>query len=223
LEESARRYADDLCASQPDASFRLAGWSFGGALAYETACQLLERGRQVKLVGIIDTGLSQNSRPTLAGSLAMSLAAVRNLPNWVLDNILHSEPNGFIANLNGQFRKLAKRSSRLLSSGTSTLWKPELRDFLDVSRLPPKYVKNMELSLRALHEYSPRHYPGRLTLFRARTRPLTHSQSADLGWREWVTGDVEILPIPGHHVSMMKEPNVQVLARKLQSAADHAD
>jgi thioesterase domain-containing protein len=223
LEETARRYADDLCALQPDGSFRLAGYCFAGVLAYETACQLLDRGRQVKLVAVIDTGPSQDRPPTLAGVFGISLSIVRNMPNWVLENIIRTEPEGFIANLNKHLQVLGKRGSRILPSGSSTPWKSELEDILDVNRLPPKYLKMMESNLRALREYSPKHYPGRLTLIRARTRPLLHSQSADLGWSEWVTGGVEIQSIPGHHASILKEPSVQVLARNLQSAVDNSD
>jgi thioesterase domain-containing protein len=221
LEETARRYADDLCALQADGSFRLAGYSFGGVLAYETACQLVDRGRQVKLVAIIDTGLSRDRQPTLAGCFGISLAIVRNLPSWVLDNILCTEPKGFIAGLNNHLQMLGQRGSRILSSGSSMPWKPE--DFFDVNRLPPKYLKMSESNLRALREYTPKHYPGRLTLFRARTRPLLHSQSEDLGWSEWVTGGVELLSIPGHHASILKEPSVQVVAKNLQSAVDNSD
>jgi thioesterase domain-containing protein len=223
MEEIARHYADDLCALQPDGSFRLAGWSFAGVLAYETACQLVDRGRQVKLVAVIDTGLCRDRPPSLAGVFGISLAVARNLPNWVLDNILRTEPNGFIAGLNTHLQMIAKRSSRVLSSGSSMPWKPEIGDIFDVNRLPPKYVKMMESNLRALQEYTPKHYPGRLTLFRSTTRPLLHSQAADLGWSEWVTGGVEILSIPGHHASVLKEPSVQVLARTLRSAVDNSD
>jgi thioesterase domain-containing protein len=221
LEEIAGRYADGLCALQPDGSFRLAGYSFSGVLAYETACQLLDKGRQVKLVAVIDTGPPRDCPPTVAGVFGISLSIVRNMPNWVLDNILRTEPNGFIAGLNNHLQSLAKSGSRILSSGSLIAWKPE--DMFDVSRLPPKYVKMMESNLRALREYTPRHYPGRLTLIRARTRPLLHSQQADLGWSEWVTGGVEILSVPGHHASILKEPCVQVLARELQSAVDNSD
>jgi hypothetical protein len=177
----------------------------------------------VKLVGIIDTGISRDRLPTLAGCFGMSLAIVRNLPSWVLDYILRTEPKGFIANLNSHLQKLGKRSIRILTSGGSTPLKPEVGDFLDVNRLPPEFVKMMESNLRALQEYTPKHYPGRLTLFRAGTRPLYHSQGADLGWSEWVTGGVEILSVPGHHHSILKEPSVQVLARHLQSAVDSSD
>lgn len=222
LEEIARRYADDLCALQPDGSFRLAGYCFAGVLAYETACRLVDRGRQVKLVAVIETGVSCDRPPTVAGAFGISLATVRNLPNWVLDNILRTEPKGFVAVLNNHLQKLAKRGSRILSSGSSKPSKPAF-DLFDVDGLPPEYVKMMESNLRALREYTPKHYPGRLTLFRARTRPLFHSQRPDLGWSEWVSGGVEILSIPGHHASILKEPSVQVLARNLQSALDNSD
>jgi thioesterase domain-containing protein len=222
LEEMARRYADDLCALHPDGSFRLAGYCFAGVLAFETACQLVDRGRQVKLVAVIDTGPPRDCPPTLAGVFGISLAIVRNMPNWVLDNILRTEPKGFLAGLNNHLHVLVKRGSRILSGG-STPSKPELGDLFDVNRLPPEYVKMMESNLRALREYTPRHYPGRLTLFRARTRPLFHSQSPDLGWSEWVTGGVEIVSIPGHHAGILKEPSVQVLARHLQSLIDNTD
>jgi thioesterase domain-containing protein len=221
LAEIARLFADALCALQPDGPFRLAGWCFAGVLAYETACQLVNRGRQVKLLAVIEAGISGDRPPTLAGVFGIALGIVRNMPDWVLDNILRTEPNGFIAGLNNHLQMLGKRGSRLLSSGSSMPWKPE--DLFDVSRLPPKYVNMIELNLRALREYAPKHYPGRLTLLRAGTRPLFHSHSADLGWSEWVTGGVEILSIPGHHASILKEPNVQVLARNLQSALDNSD
>jgi thioesterase domain-containing protein len=220
LEEMARRYADDLCALQPDGSFRLVGYSFSGVLAFETACQLVDRGRQVKLVAVIDTGLSQDCPPTVAGVFGISLAIVRNMPNWVLDNIVCTQPEGFIAGLNKHLQTLGKRGSRILSSGSSVPSRPE--DLFDVSKLPPKYVKMMESNLRAMHEYTPKHYSGRLTLIRASTRPLLHSQSADLGWSEWVSGGVDILSVPGHHASMLKEPSVQVLASNLQSAVDNS-
>jgi thioesterase domain-containing protein len=171
-------------------------------------------------VGVIDTGLCQDRPPTLAGSFGISLAVARNLPSWVLENIIRNEPDGFIAGLNNHLQAIGKRASRILSSG-SVKW--QLEDAFDVKRLPYKYVKMMELNLRAFREYAPKRYSGRLTLFRANTRPLLHSLSTDLGWSEWVTGGVEILPIPGHHTSILKEPSVQVLARGFQSSINNSD
>jgi thioesterase domain-containing protein len=222
LEAMARRYSDDLCALQPDGSFRLAGYSFAGVLAYETARQLVDSGREVKLVALIDTGLTRDRAPTLAGCFGIALAVVRNLPNWVLERILRNERKGFIAAIHNHLQMIGRRGSRILSSGNVMSGKPEMRDFVDVNQLPPEFVKMMELNLRALREYTPKHYPGRLTLFRASTRPLFHSQTADLGWSDWASG-IDILPIPGHHGSILNEPNVQILARHLQAALDNSN
>jgi thioesterase domain-containing protein len=224
LEVTAGRYVDDLCALQPEGSFRVVGYSFSGILAYETARQLVERGRQVKMLAIIDTGLPRDCPPTVAGSFGISLAIVRNLPVWVLDNILRNEPNGFIAALNKKLQMFGKRGKRILSTGSLSGWKPEIRDYHEDDEFPPEYFRMMESNLRALREYKPKRYSGRLTLLRARTRPILHSQCADdLGWGEYVDGGVEVLSIPGHHTSIMKEPGVQVLASNLQSAADNSD
>ncbi len=172
LEEIARRYADDLCALQPDSSFRLAGYSFSGVLAYEIARQLFDRGRQVTLLAVIDTGPSKNCPPSVAGVFGIWLAIVRNMPSWAVDNIVSTEPKGFIAGLNNHLKTLGKRGCRILSSGGSAPWKADLGDMFDVSRLPPKYVKMMEWNLRAMGEYVPKRYPGRLTLLRTHTTAI---------------------------------------------------
>jgi hypothetical protein len=156
-EEIARRYADDLCGLQLDGSFRLAGYSFDGVLGYKTACQLVDRCRQVNLVAVFDTRLSGFSRANLAGCLGIALAIVSNLTGWVLENILRAEPEGLIAGLNIHLQILAKRGSHILSSGSSMPKKPEIDDLFDVNPLPRKNVKMMESNLRSLCQYAPKH------------------------------------------------------------------
>ncbi len=108
LTEIASRYTEDLCVLYPEGSFRLAGYSFAGFLAYETACQLVARGRQVKLVAILDTGPSQNRKRTLATDFGNALAILRNLPAWIIDNVLRSQPRGIFHTLYWYFRTLGK-------------------------------------------------------------------------------------------------------------------
>ena len=44
------------------------------------------------------------------------------------------------------------------------------------------------------------------------------------GWRPaGSTGGSEILCVPRHHMSILKEPSVQVLAKNMQSAVDNSD
>ena len=66
VESAAARFADRLCQAYPDEqTFRLAGYSFGGLLAYETARQLEERGRRVALLAIIDMPARFGRRPVI--------------------------------------------------------------------------------------------------------------------------------------------------------------
>nr|WP_244875145.1 thioesterase domain-containing protein [Xanthomonas cannabis] len=55
MEELATRLLAGLRAVQPQGPYRVAGWSFGGLLAYEMACQLLACDEQVEFVGLVDT------------------------------------------------------------------------------------------------------------------------------------------------------------------------
>jgi thioesterase domain-containing protein/acyl carrier protein len=57
LEELASHYIKELQQVQPEGPYYLAGFSFGGVIAYEMACQLLANGHRVNLVALLDTYL----------------------------------------------------------------------------------------------------------------------------------------------------------------------
>ena len=92
-----------------------------------------------------------------------------------------------------------------------------LEDAIDTRRLPDEFRKCMETNFKAFKSYSPGPYSGRLILFRAKMRPLLHGFTPDLNWRQVVTGDVEVIQIPGNHGSILQRPNVDVLATRVQT------
>lgn len=55
VEEMSRDYVDQIRAVQPAGPYRLAGWCFGGRMAYEMACLLTELGEQVDLLVLMDS------------------------------------------------------------------------------------------------------------------------------------------------------------------------
>jgi thioesterase domain-containing protein len=222
LEEMAARNAEYLSSLYPEGSYRMVGYSFAGFLAYETARQLSARGREVKLLAVIDTGPWRRKNFTLASVLGTSIAILRNLPAWVSDNLLRTQSRGFFGSLRQHFRTLSTRGGRILSSGRWASWKPELEDFFDVSRLPEDYRQMMEMNLRAFREYVPKPFPGKVTLLRARTRPLFQSSPEDMGWGKWASGGVDVKLVPGHHESILEEPSARVLAEHLRTAMEHA-
>jgi len=73
------------------------------------------------------------------------------------------------------------------------------------------------LPLRRLaDEYVVRPYPGRITLFRPTEAPVAAAAPPDRGWGQ-LAAAVDVHFVPGQHHSMVKEPHVQVLARKLHA------
>jgi len=57
LEELASHYIKELQQVQPEGPYYLAGFSFGGVIAYEMARQLQANGHEVNLVALLDTYL----------------------------------------------------------------------------------------------------------------------------------------------------------------------
>jgi pimeloyl-ACP methyl ester carboxylesterase len=62
LVEMAEDYITWIKKVQPRGPYHLAGWSFGGGLAYEIAQQLIRGGDEVALLAIIDTGMKSAER-----------------------------------------------------------------------------------------------------------------------------------------------------------------
>jgi thioesterase domain-containing protein len=76
----------------------------------------------------------------------------------------------------------------------------------------------------AVRSYRPGSYPGGLTLFKASDPVPGVSASAappeDLGWKELTTGPVDVQVVPGHHLSLLAEPNVERLAQRLRQSLE---
>ncbi|MEQ8690369.1 MAG: amino acid adenylation domain-containing protein [Pseudomonadales bacterium] len=54
--ELARSYVTTIRRLQPHGPYRVAGFSIGGVIAFEAACQLRDAGEQVELVALVDCG-----------------------------------------------------------------------------------------------------------------------------------------------------------------------
>ena len=75
LEESARRYAAAINECRPDGPCEIFGYSIGGLVALETARQLTMAGREVSMVGILDTAPPTVPVAPESTSVALSLVS----------------------------------------------------------------------------------------------------------------------------------------------------
>lgn len=74
LEDMAAEYVRAIRTAQPEGPYRLGGWSFGGAVAFEMTRQLRAEGARVDLLALLDSW-----SPHLSGAAEVSEAEVRDI------------------------------------------------------------------------------------------------------------------------------------------------
>ncbi|MEV5714916.1 SDR family NAD(P)-dependent oxidoreductase [Amycolatopsis mediterranei] len=204
VEGKAARYAELIRDIQPTGPYRLGGWSFGGCLAYETARQL----KGAELVFLIDTILPLPATGTPAdelldrfGRFAGHISQTYGVPFEV--------PREELANLDedAQIRwVMAQLAEQVPDMGAGVL-NHQYESYVDA---------------RVAERYTPESYDGRVVLLRAQDpHPLTtaldprYLRTDDaLGWDTHCDA-LEVVRVPGDHVSMIDPPHVAVLAERL--------
>jgi thioesterase domain-containing protein/acyl carrier protein len=194
---------------QPHGPYALAGFSYGGMMAFEVACQLNEMGEKVDLLAVIDTGPGRrgldpqwNDRWTRIPGIAV------NMPSWLREELRTFSARQFTER---SVRKLRQFFRFFASKGLS---KKELDDVFDLGRIP---IQNRELTqalYNGFRDYIPRPYSGKLTLIRAQTGPLLSGRSQDLGWTRFAS-NLDIRNVSGNHETIWRPPHVTELARQL--------
>jgi thioesterase domain-containing protein/acyl carrier protein len=217
VEDMAACYIEALRTVQPDGPYYVGGHSAGGILAYEVARQLCESGQQVALTAIMDT-----SAPSDGPRDPSQLPDFDDDARWLTDiaavgerfvgkplGVAYDElrPLGPEEQLNYVWEKL--QAAGVAPPGAST----------DVLR---GLVAVQKAIVRAVFDYVPLPYSGRLTVFRCepdgKDAPQGE-QSPALGW-DRLAADVEVEPVPGDHITMLTGANVPVLAERLREAID---
>ena len=194
LAELAAHHVDDVLRVTGDGICHLAGHSLGGAIALEMAIQIGARGGRVGLVGLFDTW-----RPDLA-------RVVPPMPNRVATRLAN------VGRLHGDERREYVRE---WLEGVAQ------RRGVPIGRRrrakAPLLLRVRRINERAAEAYEPRPYGGAVTLFRAAVRPTDRRDRPDLGWDEYCTGGLEIVPVGGDHNSLIDEPYAEDLARLMEA------
>lgn len=196
----AAAYVDELTEHGLARSCALAGWSFGGAVAFEMAVQLSELGNPVPLLAMFDTGPSDVSAapPTAEAALYLLIHAFR------LDD--HAED---IAARNSE-----EQTSAILHAAVSRHTAPSGFSVDDADRMLDINVAH----LSAQHAYRFRPYRGDILVFRSNDRDALPGQpagTADLGWNTVIDGSISVQPLPGNHFDALSRTNLPMIADRL--------
>ncbi|HST60359.1 MAG TPA: thioesterase domain-containing protein, partial [Longimicrobium sp.] len=218
----AAEHVDEIRSVQPEGPYYLAGWSFGGLVAFEMALQLERLGQTVAFLGLLD-----------------SVSPV------VWEGAQGSRGDSDLASVLSVGRHVATRARRTLSVTREALeglaWDEQVRRVVDDLQgqgpaLPGLDYESFGEDCRAMRDRatsSSAYVPGTLsstvTLFRARDFPDGLGQSlADeeerrtLGWARHSSVPVELRWVPGNHITMTTEPHVRTLAELMRESLGSA-
>jgi non-ribosomal peptide synthetase component F/thioesterase domain-containing protein len=199
VEDMAALYIREIKILQPEGPYYLAGYSFGGLVAFHMGCELLNQEEQIGLLALLDspewhyvTRAARNTR--LRHPLIRCRARLSRL---------------LFATNRIQYLKLrlGRQVSRIIYSSFRRLH----RD------LPGSFGSLSDINAFAASNYTPRFFPGCLTLLRTKMPSGTvvlHDPA--LGWSSLASA-LEIYEVPGNHDDMTAEPHVKGLAQKLNT------
>lgn len=208
VQQMVSHYIAAMRTVQAHGPYFLAGWSLGGNLAFEVARQLVEQGEPIGMLALFDSGAMPPERePNEEDFLPIIMGLFPGDDDITLEDLRQMTPQ----------QHLEYFYDRAVQAGIVL---PDL-GLAAAGRIFDVFKGN----LKAMWEYRPRHYPGKVTLFASEEQPTTIDIARDpyLGWGAWAGGGVEVHPIPGRHLDIINEPNVRVLAEKLRRCLAEAE
>jgi acyl transferase domain-containing protein/thioesterase domain-containing protein len=199
VEEMATLYVKAVRALQPTGPYFLGGASFGGTLAFEMAQQLHALGQKVALLALIDTpGLGH--LPVELNDSAEILAYMLELSYEISVSVEELRPLKLDEQLD--YLKQIKIPSQELTDLDLTQFRATLKLFQTHSK--------------AMRDYIPSVYPGKIVFFRAQERDAYLPHNPERAWIDLALEGIEVHIVPGNHITMNELPHVQILAKRLQ-------
>jgi thioesterase domain-containing protein len=209
IEDMAAHYVRVLREAQPRGPYNLAGWSLGGNIAYEMACQLHEQGEEVGLLALLDAGaVAPDQKATEEDFLAMLLGLFPAGAQLPLEDLRKLPPDEQLQYFVGR----AQEAQLVALDG-------------DLATGAQHVFDVFQADVQAIVEHRPRPFAGRVTLLKAAEQALDLAGDSTLGWSSYAAGGIDVHVIPGDHVHMIREPSVQHVAaclRQCLAAADFA-
>jgi len=92
----------------------------------------------------------------------------------------------------------------------------QMRPDLDITELR-HFLLMFKLNAQAMWDYQPRVYPGRIIFFRAKEKDAINAKNPESAWIEFAQEGLEVIDVPGNHITMNESPNVKVIAERLKA------
>jgi len=208
IEEMAACYIESILKINPKGPYAIAGFSFGGIVAFEMARQLNEQGKKVSLIALLDTYLdSSYYYPSSQKNLVRYYDRTCKRLDFLMEMLTSWKSLKFRANAKKEYvlKKYFGQNNTMTEQEVIAL-----EEFEKASSMVDKIVNRYHLKPQNL----------KVDLFRAKDDENYKLDPTHLGWKKAALKGVKIHNITGNHLSIVEPPNDKVLAKMLQDILD---
>ncbi len=207
IAEMATNYIEEIQSIQPHGPYLLLGFSFGGLIAFEIAQQLHDRGQEIQLLALVDPS-SPNLPQSDSDGSTISRTSLLTKITVHLRTLLY-------LNVAEKIEYVWERLHWNLTIGKiNIIYKAYLR-YIKGAVNELRLIEIAQANYRAKIGYMPTPYPGKITLLTAEDRGIGSEYDAESDWKFLTSVGVDVESVPGSHIGIVQEPNVQVLCSKL--------
>ena len=196
IQKMAARYVEAMRTFRPEGPYMIGGYCFGALIAFEMARLLDRQGsrpeRLILMDGYAPGFPSPLWRARINGWAYMSLDRARRVRPLL----------AYLSNLPPEMRMAHLRNlANMLMRGNGT--RP--------STLPGRENDSD-------WEYDPQPYQGPATVLRPAREPLGFAKESALGWDRFIRSGLKVETVSGYYRSLIFEPRLSGLAKKLDSS-----
>jgi amino acid adenylation domain-containing protein len=201
--EMASQYIKEIKTIQPTGPYFIASYSIGAYIIFEMGHQLMNSGDQIGILGFIDT-------------YGKGYPKIESIWKFIQLKISRQISTLSSFNIAGKIHYLLRKTKYRVRDFSTKVF---ASIFLFLPTKSPKsvlYNVVREAIYFAVDQYKLQTYPGKISIFRATKQPVGAKNDPTLGWGKYVSGEIEVIDIEGSHNSMMREPHLSELVRKIE-------
>ncbi len=207
IEDMAAHYISEIKKVQTKGPYFIGGYSFGGRVAYVMAQEFQTQGNDIALLAFLDTSAGIGRVPLgMVGWFRRHLSRLRGLRA--------SEIPSFIAM---RIENVSVEIHRIVMTG---LYAHALSYYQSHARpIPRWFYRPVEANDVIRREARLGPYEGDAVLFQT-VESKERNADGKNGWGDLIKGQLTIVPVPGQHHQIVKEPHAKDLASKLVCAIE---
>lgn len=209
IEEMASTYIESILKINPNGPYAIAGFSFGGVVAFEIARQLKAQGKTVSIIALLDTYVdsSYHYKSHTHKKMVRYYDRTYRRLDYLMEML--TSWKSFKLRINAKKNYIEQQYLGINNQLTAEEAIANI-EFTKANAMVDKIIDRYHLKPQNIA----------VDLFRAKDDDGYKLDPIHLGWKKIALKGVRIYDIPGAHINIVAPPNDKILARMLQRILD---